>query len=135
MSFAVAVVGGLALGAMVYSSDKQRKLVHQQQDAINAAQAQDAKDKTDAETSAAVAANATLQDAKRRRRSSTLGLGAADDTVDALGGPSAGSVLAGGGSARVGSGVTATGGSALGAGAVTSPAAGGSYSRTPKALA
>jgi hypothetical protein len=133
------IVAGVAAGAAVYTADKQRKAIHQQQDAINAAQTQDTKDKANAEATAAVAANTARQDAKRRQRNSALGLGATDDTVDALGGPSAGSVLAGGGPTRVGSAVNSPAyagspGSALGAGSATSGGSGGRYVRAPKAM-
>ena len=119
-----AIAVGTTAVATAYSADSQRKGMHQQQDAISASQAEDARKSAEAETGAQVAANAKLADAKRRRRGSALGAG--DIGAETLGG--APTVLANGGGAGVAAGRSAIqpvsySGSALGAGA---PVSGGS---------
>lgn len=85
------IAAGTAVAVTAYSTDKARKLAHQQMDATAASQAADARDAAEAETSAAVAANQKLADSKRRRRASTLGV---DMSTSALGG--AATALSGG---------------------------------------
>lgn len=121
MSFLVAaVVGAVAMvGTAVYGASEQRKGMREQRDALNAAQAEDARKTAEAETSAQVAANAKLADAKRRRRSSSL-LASGDPSMDTLGG--APSALAAGrvapaARAAMGASTLVGAGTALGAGA------------------
>ena len=137
MSWVATAVVGAVVATSVYSADQQRKAIHSQQDALNAAQADDARKTAEAETAAQVAANAKLADSKRRRRSSALGLGdTSAPSGDALGG--AGNVLAAGGPspaarAAVGAASSAAyGGTALGAGAPTSTRAGSGFVSTPR---
>ena len=133
----IAVAVTAVVGTQVYAADQQRKAIHGQQDALKAAQDEDARKAAEAETGAQVAANAKLADAKRRRRSSALGMGDPNAPGgDSLGG-AAGSVLATGGpspAARAAVGAAGSaryGGTALGAGALGSgAAAGGGYSPT-----
>jgi hypothetical protein len=80
---ATAVVAVAAIGSAVYSADQNRKLAHQQADALKASQEQDAKDAAAADQGAAVAANQAIADKKRRRRQSSLGV---DPASSALGG-------------------------------------------------
>lgn len=136
MSWVATAVVGAVVATSVYSADQQRKAIHSQQDALNAAQADDARKTAEAETGAQVAANAKLADAKRRRRSSALGLGdTSSPGADALGGQA--SVLAGGGpsqAARAAAGAAASasyGGTALGAGSSVSGRAAG-FVATPR---
>jgi hypothetical protein len=124
------IAAGTAVAATVYSADKSRKLAHEQMDATKASQDLDARQAAEAETGAAVAANAKLADSKRRRRSSSLLL--SDNTPGTLGG--AATALSGGAPAvRVPSSSGAIGGgggggTALGAGAPAgSPAASNAY--------
>lgn len=117
MSFVAAAITAVA-ATTLYSADQAQKASYRQRLAVDEAAAENARKTAEAETGAQVAANAKLADAKRRRRSSALGLG---DTAtgDALGGPA--TVLAAGGpapAARAAAGAAgASAGSALGAGA------------------
>jgi len=82
MSWVVAaVVGTAVVGSSVYSADRQRKAQHEAADAQKLAQEQDARETAEAETNAAVAANAKIADDRRRRLSSSLG-GSADPLGD-----------------------------------------------------
>lgn len=79
MAAGISLVGWVALAAVAgtaaYSADQQRKGIHQQADALKAAQEDDARKAAEAETNAAVAANAQLADANKRRKASALGTG------------------------------------------------------------
>lgn len=88
MSWVVTAVVGTVVATTAYSADQNRKAIHAQQDAINAAQAEDARKAAEAETNAQVAANARLADSKRRRTASALALGNPNGAVDTLGGGS-----------------------------------------------
>lgn len=80
MSFLVAaVVTNVAVAA--YSADQNRKLAHQQQDAIRDQIAADKRQRAEADANAAVAANAKLVESKRRRLASSLSTGAADQAL------------------------------------------------------
>lgn len=128
MSWVIVAVGTIAVGTAAYSSDSQRKNLHQQQDAISAAQDEDARKTAEAATNSQVAANAQLADSKRRRRSSSL-LASGDPSTDTLGG--APTALAAGGvspSSRVSS--QSYSGTALGAGASATSSVGRSYRPT-----
>lgn len=123
----------------------QQKAQKDQADALRSARDADARMAAEAETGAAVAANAQIADAKRRRRASALGLGD-DGVADGLGAPA--SALSGGASAAsrslaayYGGASSGSYGSALGIGspAVTAGPAvrggsGGGYSRTSSNL-
>lgn len=89
----IAAVGTAAASAVV-SADSQRKAMHQQQDAINQAQADDARQKVEAETGAATAANAKLAAGKRAQQANVLALGGSATPQAGLGGT--GSVLGSG---------------------------------------
>lgn len=129
MSLTIAAVG---VGTAAYSADQQRKGIHAQQDAANAAIAADAREKAEAETMAQVAANAKLADSKRRRRSSALELGDPTASADTLGGAAGATALASGGptpAARVasyypGTSAAYAAGTALGAGSASSRSTG-----------
>lgn len=129
VSLTIAAVG---VGTAAYSADQQRKGIHAQQDAANAAIAADAREKAEAETMAQVAANAKLADSKRRRRSSALGLGDPTASADTLGGAAGATALASGGTtpaARVasyypGTSAAYAAGTALGAGSASSRSTG-----------
>lgn len=116
------IVGGPLLAQASVQHDAQKE----QTQALRDMRDQDARNAAEAETGAAVAANAQIADSKRRRRSSALGLGG-DTAADGLGAPS--SALAGGASAAsqalaayYGGGVSYSG-TALGAGASSTTAA------------
>lgn len=83
MSWVAVVVGTALVGSAVVGADAQRSAAHRSADALKRAQDEDARNAAEAETNAAVAANAQLADAKRRRRSSSL---SGDVTQTALGG-------------------------------------------------
>lgn len=88
MSFVAAagvVSAAVAIGTAVYTSSQQRKAMHQQQDAVKAAQEADARAKVEAETGAAVAANSATAEAARRKRSNALALGAPTGATSTLG--------------------------------------------------
>lgn len=129
VSLTIAAVG---VGTAAYSADQQRKGIHAQQDAANAAIAADAREKAEAETMAQVAANAKLADSKRRRRSSALALGDPTASADTLGGAAGATALASGGptpAARVasyypGTSAAYAAGTALGAGSASSRSTG-----------
>lgn len=129
ISLTTAAVG---VGTAAYSADQQRKGIHAQQDAANAAIAADAREKAEAETMAQVAANAKLADSKRRRRSSALELGDPTASADTLGGAAGATALASGGptpAARVasyypGTSAAYAAGTALGAGSASSRSTG-----------
>jgi len=129
MSLTIAAVG---VGTAAYSADQQRKGIHAQQDAANAAIAADAREKAEAETMAQVAANAKLADSKRRRRSSALELGDPTASADTLGGAAGVTALASGGptpAARMasyypGTSAAYAAGTALGAGSASSRSTG-----------
>lgn len=129
ISLTMAAVG---VGTAAYSADQQRKGIHAQQDAANAAIAADAREKAEAETMAQVAANAKLADSKRRRRSSALELGDPTASADTLGGAAGATALASGGptpAARVasyypGTSAAYAAGTALGAGSASSRSTG-----------
>jgi hypothetical protein len=80
MSFIVAAVG-ISVATSVYSADQNRKLAHQQQDAIRDQIAADKQQRAEADAKASVAANAKLVESKRRRLASNLSTGAADQTL------------------------------------------------------
>lgn len=129
VSLTIAAVG---VGTAAYSADQQRKGIHAQQDAANAAIAADAREKAEAETMAQVAANAKLAESKRRRRSSALALGDPTASADTLGGAAGATALASGGptpAARVasyypGTSAAYAAGTALGAGSASSRSTG-----------
>lgn len=126
---AAVVVAGAGVAATLYTADRQRKALHQQQDAIKAQQEEDARKAAEADTQAAVAANAQTIDSKRRKRESALELGNPAGTYDVLG--AGGSALAAGGptpASRAASGYAGyapggAGGTALGAGVGAGPRA------------
>lgn len=93
MTFGISAVQAIGLavaaGAAAYGADKQRKAVHGQSDAVNAAQRQQAIDAQNAETQAQLDANTKTAEARRRRRNTALGGGG---QTDLLGGPSPASV-------------------------------------------
>lgn len=126
MSFVAAAVVGITAAAAIYSSDQQRKGLHQQQDALRAAEEADARNAAEAETGAAVAANAKLAEDKRRRRLSALGLGGGADT---LGGPQ--TVLAAGSAGRSVVGQVASSAVSYGMG-TTALGAGGRTASVPR---
>lgn len=115
VAVAVAVIGA---GTAAYSADANRKGLHAQQKSLRLAQEADEREAAEAETGAAVAANAKLADSKRRRRSSSLLASGDTGGADTLGGSP--SVLANGGpTARAtfaSAGATPYGGSVLGSG-------------------
>lgn len=125
------IAAGTAVAVTAYTTDKARKLAHEQMDATKASQEIDARQAAEAETGAAVAANAKLADSKRRRRSSSLLL--SDNTTGTLGG--AATALSGGapavrsGPSAVGGGGSSYGGTALGGGAPAGAPASASASR------
>lgn len=80
------------VGSTVASADAQRKAAHTTQDAINQAQADDARNKVEAETNAVTAANAKLAAGKRAQQANVLSLGG--NATPGLGGT--GSVLGAG---------------------------------------
>ena len=131
MSFTYVAVGTV-VATMAYSADQQRKGIHAQQDALRAAQEEDARKAAEAETAAQVASNAKLADSKRRRRSSALELGAPTASADTLGGAAGATALASGGptpAARVasyypGTSAAYAAGTALGAGSASSRSTG-----------
>lgn len=141
MSFVVTAV--IAVGSQIYAADRQRKALHQQADAAKAAREEDARKAAEAETGAAVAANAELAAKQRRRRSSSL-LSSGDPAYgDTLGGSP--TVLAAGagpvsrgasGASGVGYSATALGAGAPAIGSAYAPsAAGGGRSIGKRALA
>ena len=85
------IVAGTAVAATVYTSDQARKAANRQKDALLKGRADDARQKVEAETGAAVSANAALAASKRRRKASSL---LASPSASSLGG--AGSLLGGG---------------------------------------
>lgn len=86
MSFVAVAVTAAVVGGALYVNDQQRKAMHKQQDAIRAAQDQDAREKAKAETDAQVAANSQVAATRRRRRDNALALG--DPAGSVLGGTS-----------------------------------------------
>lgn len=100
MSFVVAAVAVVAVGTAVYSSDQQRKALHQQQDALKASQQKDAEDAAAASVDAQKSANEQLAATKSRRRANALALGDPNGTGDTLGSTS--SVLGSGSTAQAG---------------------------------
>jgi len=78
---AAVIAAGAVVATTAYTADQNRKGIHAQQDALKLSQAQDARETAEAGTSAQVAANAKLADAKRRRMASTLATGAGDQTL------------------------------------------------------
>jgi len=137
MSFTWVAVGTVVATA-AYSADQQRKGIHAQQDALRAAQEEDARKAAEAETSAQVAANASLAEAKRRRRTSALSLGDPTGTGDTTLGGSGASMTGGGPSSAARAGFFAPAavlpvGTVLGAGAPASTVASGRVTtpRTP----
>lgn len=96
MSWIAVAVAAVAVGGAVYTQDKQRKAMHQQQDALKAAQQQDAQESAKAEVDAKLNANTALAATRRRRRDNALALGA----------PAGGDVL--GGSSVLGAGTPTT---------------------------
>lgn len=138
MSWVAVIVGTALVGSAVYGAEQQRKAAHQSADALKRAQDEDARNAAEAETNAAVAANAALAADKRRRRVSSLSGGGDQTALGALGGATMlGGQMVSRGAASNGS---AYGGTALGAGAPATAVAsrpvggGGGYtSRTAKA--
>jgi hypothetical protein len=112
-----------ALGPIPAMMSVQHDAQKEQAAALRSMHDEDARKAAEAETGAAVAANAQIAESKRRRRSSALGLGD-DSATDTLGAPTG--ALAGGASAASRSlaayysGGTSYGGTALGAGASVS---------------
>lgn len=86
MAWVVTAVGGLFVGNKVDADKKQRAAINRQTDAMLKAQEDDARQKAEAETGAALAANASLAAGKRRRKASSLLTGGG--TVPTLGGAS-----------------------------------------------
>lgn len=120
MSFAITAIVA-TVGTALYSQDQQRKNIHRQQDALNAAEAENARSTAEAETSAQVAANSALAETKRRRRASALELGDPQGLSQTLGGSStalsAGISPAQRAAYYAGGSVGGSAGTALGAGA------------------
>lgn len=116
MSWVAVAVGGTLAASSAYSSDQSRKNVHQQQDAMIASQAADARQAAEADTQAAVAANARTADSARRRRNNALSFG---DPSARLAPATGATVLGGGGIGPrpTAAGTAPYGGTALGAGA------------------
>lgn len=127
-------------GPMLAQASAQQEAQKQQTNALRQMRDDDQRLRTEAETGAAVAANAQIADAKRRRRSSALGLGD-DGSADGLGSPV--TALTGGASSASrslaayygGMASAGYGGTALGAGTgvtagVGGGGGGGGYSRT-----
>lgn len=98
MSWVAVAVAAVAVGTSVYSSDQQRKAMHQQQDALKAAQEKDAHEKAKAEVDAKLTANTALAATRRRRRDNAL----------ALGDPGGGSSVLGGVGSALGAGTATT---------------------------
>lgn len=115
MSWVAVVVGVAVVGSAIYGSEQQRKAAHQSADALKKAEDEDARNAAEAETNAAVAANAALAADKRRRRVSSLS-GSGDQT--ALGAIGGATMLGGQAVSRgAASNSSAYSGTALGAGA------------------
>jgi len=69
---AALIAGGTVAAATVYSADKQRSAANKQRSALLQSQEADARQRVEAQTGAALAANASLAASKRRRKASSL---------------------------------------------------------------
>lgn len=133
MSWVAVAVVGAAVVTTVSAQDSQRKATHAQQDALNAAAADDARAKVEAETTAATDANAKLAADKRARQANVLALGGGSDSTlgSPGGGTRPGTVLSAGAPAAARAAAASTT-SVLGGGAVASGLTRGGFVSTPR---
>ena len=72
MAWVVTAVGGYISGSAVQAPRERRKAAARQLDAMLAQQAEDARQKAESETGAALSASTSLAASKRRRKASSL---------------------------------------------------------------